>query len=173
MQDKILLGFLFKGSSTGYQIKKEMEKSTEYFFNTSQGSINPAFKKLENNELVTSEQKIENGRLKKVFSITEAGKEHFIHWMNSKVGVAKIKDEMMLRMFFFPYISNDERVETIEKYLQELDALLFVLDNMRSGLNVCEKCNEYEFATLEFGIDYYKFIRDWFTNYLQKIITEI
>ena len=47
MQDKILLGFIQDGEKTGYQIKKMMETSTVYFFNTSLGSIYPAFKKLE------------------------------------------------------------------------------------------------------------------------------
>jgi DNA-binding PadR family transcriptional regulator len=169
MQDRILLGFLIKGSKTGYQIKKEMEQSTEYFFNTSQGSTNPAFKKLEANRMVTTEEKVENGRLKKIYSITSEGKEHFQSWMNSKIGISKIKDEMMLRLFFFPHISNDERIKIIEKYLQELSVLLQHLNNIENEMNISGKCNEFDWATLEFGKDYYQFIYDWFSKYLEKL----
>ena len=35
MQDRIVLGFLLDGGKTGYEIKKLMEFTTSYFFNTS------------------------------------------------------------------------------------------------------------------------------------------
>jgi len=58
MQDMILLGFLMDGGKTGYQVKKMMESSTSFFFNTSLGSIYPAFRKLEREGLVALEESI-------------------------------------------------------------------------------------------------------------------
>ena len=65
MQDKILLGLLIEYKTlTTYDAKKLMEISTNFFYTTSLGSINPAFKKLEKEGAVKSIEKIENGRLK-------------------------------------------------------------------------------------------------------------
>ena len=173
MQDKILLGMLMMKPETGYNIKKKMELSTKFFFNTSQGSINPAFKKLERNGFVTTEEEVSNGRLHKIYTITESGRDAFKEWLNSEVKVSKVKNDMLLRLFFFPYVSNDERIQVLENYLSELKTHIETLQSLGDIPQVRENCNEYEAATLEFGIDYYKFIRNWFTNYLQKIITEI
>ena len=62
MQDKIILGLLFYKKLTSYDMKKAMEKSTSFFYNSSLGSINPALIKLEKNEFVTFSKKVENGR---------------------------------------------------------------------------------------------------------------
>ena len=77
--------------------EKKMELSTKFFFSTSQGSINPAFKKLERNGLVTTEEEVSNGRLHKIYTITESGRSAFKEWLNSKVGVSKVKNDMLLR----------------------------------------------------------------------------
>ncbi len=114
------MGFLTNGEKTGYQVKKEMEVSTNFFFNTSQGSINPAFKKLEKEGMVTSLEKVENGRLKKIYSITEKGEKCFQEWMNQEIQIAKVKEELLLKIFFFSKISPDERDDIIERYLSKL-----------------------------------------------------
>ncbi|MCG8686764.1 MAG: PadR family transcriptional regulator, partial [Desulfobacterales bacterium] len=101
MQDKILLGFLMQGCQTGYAIKKQMEKSTNLFFNTSAGSIYPAFQKLEKEELVTKEERLDGGRAKKIYTITPKGKTVFKEWLNNDLPIGKIKQEALLRTFFF------------------------------------------------------------------------
>ncbi len=173
MQDKILLGMLMEKPETGYRIKKKMELSTKFFFNTSQGSINPAFKKLVRNGFVTTKEEVSNGRLHKIYTITESGKTVFKDWLKSEVGVSKVKNDMLLRLFFFPYVSNDERIHVLENYLIELKTYIKSMQNLGDVPQVRENCNEYEMATLEFGIGYYSFILGWYTNYLKQIKGEI
>ena len=169
MQDKILLGMLMVKPETGYNIKKKMELSTKFFFNTSQGSINPAFKKLERNGFVTAEEEVSNGRLHKIYTITESGRDAFKEWLNSEVEVSKVKNDMLLRLFFFPYASKDEKIKILENYLTELKVHIETLQNLGNIPQVCENCNEYEAATMEFGIGYYSFIYGWYTDYLKQI----
>ncbi len=167
--EKILLGMLMQKPATGYDIRKKMELSTKFFFSTSQGSINPAFKKLEKNKFVTTEDEIVNGRLRKTYTITKDGREYFKEWLNSKVGVSKVRNDMLLRLFFFPYASQDEKIGILENYLTELKIHIETLQNLGNNPQVCENCNEYEAATMEFGIGYYSFIYDWYTNYLNNL----
>jgi len=167
--EKIILGMLMQKPYTGYNIRKKMELSTKFFFSTSQGSINPAFKKLEKNGYVTTEEEVSNGRLHKTYTITESGECYFRKWLNSEVGVSKVKNDMLLRFFFFPYASRDEKIQILENYLSELKVHIETLQNLGNNPQVCENCNEFEAATMDFGIGYYSFIYDWYTNYLGKI----
>ncbi len=167
--EKILLGMLMQKPYTGYGIRKKMELSTKFFFSTSQGSINPAFKKLEKKEFVTTKEEVSNGRLHKIYTITDSGRVYFKEWLNSEVGVSKVKNDMLLRLFFFPYASENEKIGILENYLIELKAHIEIMQNLGEIPQVKENCNEYEAATMEFGIGYYSFIYDWYTNYLKKI----
>ncbi len=167
--EKVLLGMLMEKPFTGYDIRKKMELSTKFFFSTSQGSINPAFKKLEKNNFVTIKEEIVNGRLRKTYTITDSGRSYFKEWLNSNVKVSKVKNDMLLRLFFFPHISNDERISILENYLSELEVHIETLKNLGNIPIVCENANEYEVATMEFGIGYYSFTFDWYTKYLEKL----
>ena len=145
-----------------------MESSSNFFFNTSQGSINPAFKKLEKNKLVTTREKVENGRLKKIFSITEKGEAAFLEWMNQEVPIPKIKGEILLRMFFFSKIDGSERAQLLEQYISVMGKNLA---NLKKRMEYQEKNNgdEFESDTLKFGIDVYGFIYTWFEDYVVKL----
>ena len=171
MQDKILLGFLTNGEKTGYEIKKEMENSTNFFFNTSQGSINPAFKKLEQNGLVTSREKVEKGRLKKIFSITKKGQKTFLEWMNQEIPIPKIKGEILLRMFFFSKIAGNERAKLIEDYVSLMEKNVVALKKI---MEYKQKINadEFECDTTKFGIDVYEFSYNWFKDYAARLRQE-
>lgn len=168
MQDKILLGFLLKGDKTGYQVKKEMEGSTNFFFNTSLGSTNPAFKKLEKNRMVTSKKVIENGRLKKIYSITEKGKKYFNNWMNSEIVIPKIKNEMLLRVFFFSNIEQNEKEKILKDYISNTEEKIEKLNRIKEIIG-SKNIREGEFASLNYGIDYYTFIKNWYKKYLEQI----
>ena len=154
---------------TGYDMRKKMELSTKFFFSTSQGSINPAFKRLKKNGFVTVKEDINNGRLRKLYTITDSGREYFKEWLNSKVGVSKVKNDMLLRLFFFPHISDEERISILGNYLSELKNHIETLQNLGNIPLVRKNCNKYEAATMEFGIGYYSFIYDWYTKYLDKL----
>lgn len=165
MQDKILLGFLMCENKTGYQIKNIMEKSTQFIFNTSLGSIYPAFKKLEKKKLVNLKQIIESGRLKKIYSITPEGKDHFLNWMYSPTLTSQI---ILLKIFFFSYISTDKRKIIIKDYLDllrkehcELQELEIFLKN--------KQINYFESKTLQYGLDHHDFLYNWFENFYQNL----
>lgn len=78
MFDRIVLGFLMERDMTGYDIKKTMENSTNFFFNTSYGNIYPTLKKLEEAGHLKSYEEIRKGKLNKFYSITDEGKKAFM-----------------------------------------------------------------------------------------------
>lgn len=170
MQDKILLGFLMSGEKTGYEIKKRMEETTSFFFNTSLGSIYPAFTKLEKEQLVTLEKTKKNGRVKNIYSITEKGKEIFFQWLKEDAALSKIKDECLLKIFFFKHLEQDSRKTVLEDYIVQLDGFMNELQVIREKLISTKKekkeYEHFEITPLDFGIDYYQYIMYWYKRYL-------
>ena len=170
MQDKILLGLLLEHKTlTTYETQKLMEISTSLFYTTSLGSINPAFKKLENKGAVKSEEKIENGRLKKYYSITEKGKEIFFNWMEEDISISKVKIDILLKLFFFSQISMQQKKTLLENYLENVKKHLKQMDGVNDYCKENKLIGSPQHDTLRFGIDYYNFVYDWFKKYMQNL----
>lgn len=76
----LCLAILTFGDATGYEIRKEStEGRFSYFDDASFGSIYPALAKLESDGMVTVREEPQPGKpARKVYSITEAGREEFI-----------------------------------------------------------------------------------------------
>ena len=157
MQDKILLGFLMSGPKTGYEIKKLMETSTDFFFSTSFGSIYPAFKKLEKAGLVKVNEMQENGKLKKKYTINQSGKKDFTLWLETSPEISRIRDEALLKIFFHSHISTEAREIQLNEYLVKLQAQIEKLSSLWDKLLKLD-VDRFNMQSLEFGIDYYKFI---------------
>ena len=77
----LCLGILSRGDATGYEIKKMAEEGLfSHFIEASFGSIYPALKKLEEEGLIRMKLEIqENAPNRKVYTITEAGKQTFLN----------------------------------------------------------------------------------------------
>jgi DNA-binding PadR family transcriptional regulator len=76
----LCLAILSFGDATGYEIRKEStEGRFSYFEDASFGSIYPALARLESEGLVTVREEPQAGKpARKVYSITQAGREEFI-----------------------------------------------------------------------------------------------
>jgi len=169
MFDKIVLGFLMERKMTGYAIKKTMEKSTNFFFNTSYGNIYPTLKKLEEAGHLTSEEEIKNGKLNKSYSITQSGKQVFRRWLGENSDIAMIRDEALCRVFFFEYLDKNKTIEELNSYISRLEAQVDEMTRLRKKLQSYE-INSWKMKTLDFGIDYYKYIQKSFQKMLKEII---
>lgn len=168
MFDKIVLGFLMETKMTGYEIKKTMEKSTNFFFNTSYGNIYPTLKKLEEAGHLTSEEEVKNGKLNKSYSITESGREIFRQWLGEHSDIAMIRDEALCRVFFFEYLDKKQILEELNSYIARLEAQTGEMTKLKKKLQNYE-INPWKMKTLEFGIEYYKYIQKSFQKMLKEI----
>ncbi len=117
----ILLGFLMKKSMTGYELKNYFSLSFSFFSGLSFGSIYPALKKMEQHGLITMRFEIqENAPNKKVYSITEEGKQAFQSLLKAPLQLERTKIEFLSRLFFFSRLDNDERLELVRNYHQSI-----------------------------------------------------
>jgi len=178
MQDKIILGFLMIRRMTAYELKKAMEKSTSFFYNTSMGSIHPALKKLEKNGFVISEVTLEKGRGKKIYEATDAGRASFVSWIGEDIEPSKLKNESVLRMFFFHHLPDEVQKGILERYLEKVhaqeQALQVILDGYDESAHEgdVKRIAEQQLWTVRYGIAHHQFLQNWFSDYLRQLGTD-
>ncbi len=131
------------------------------------GSIYPALRRLEKRKCIESAQKVENGRMKITYSVTDTGKNEFMEWLSSEWNFNNGIEGMLLRIFFGSFLAADkiklkfeELMKSIEKKYQDLCGIEATIPQDHE--------NSFEYATLVFGKDFYTFIENWLAEYEKK-----
>lgn len=174
----LILGLLMIRSLTVYDIKTTLEKKISPFYAASYGSIQAAVRKLLKNGHVTFTEKVENGRNKKEYAITPAGQEAFFAWMREDFSVSKFHDEALVKVFFFGFISREERIRLLTDYIQRLTAEyeeMLTFQKSAVGMDIpAEHRDIYNFqiASLDYGVQATAYEIKWYQSLLEKIQKE-
>ena len=164
----ILLGSLFDKSMSGYDLKKLFSLSFAFFSGLSYGSIYPALKKLEQAGLITMKFEIqENAPNRKVYTITEAGKQAFLKSLKSPFGIENYKNELLMRMFFFEHMSKQERLTAAREYLHQVKSVAGQLEAEKPEVKA--NADRYQLMCFEFGL---RFFKDLIRN-VEKVISDL
>jgi DNA-binding PadR family transcriptional regulator len=164
----ILLGSLFNKSLSGYDLKKLFSRSFAFFSGLSYGSIYPALKKLEKEGLITMKLEIqESAPNRKVYTITQSGKQAFLNSLKSPFGFERYKDALLMRMFFFAHLSKKERLAAADDYLDQIKS---VAGELQAGQpHVEAKADRFQLLCFQFGL---RFFKDLIRN-VEKVISEL
>lgn len=145
----LCLGVLHLCDASGYEIKKMFEDAFQHFQNPSFGSIYPALDKLTGNGMVSVRIEEQQKRpAKKVYSITDTGREHFLATLYHTEPVETCKSDFFLLAFFAHLLDSDKFSEVLYKHEQtikdELEQLLTLDENDQRAVGI-------QF-TIEYGI---------------------
>ncbi|TAL36219.1 MAG: PadR family transcriptional regulator [Spirochaetes bacterium] len=105
-----ILGLLHYSNMHGYRIKEHLEKNFGHMWSVNFGQIYPNLKELESEELVTMVElrSSENGGPhKKLYAITEKGKEEFSRWLEESPDKQMLLRDPFLLKFAFMGFGND------------------------------------------------------------------
>ena len=121
-----LLGFLNIEPMTGYDLKKNLDGSTQFFWHASLSQIYPTLKKLEAEGLTEVEVVPQEGKPdKKVYSITKAGRQALIAWLNEPLDERNpIKSAVFLRLFFLGILDKEDILSQLHCQLEAQRARL-------------------------------------------------
>ena len=163
----LCLGILSLSEASGYEIKKDVEDGLfSHFIEASFGSIYPALTQLAAEGYVTVREEEQTGKPdKKVYSITEAGKNALAKAISVSPVKDKYKSEFLFQMLLQDYLSPDVMLAAIQKQLDDLNEDLghiaecsqdqsrgmgagFVADYGRAVLTAGVKCLEYKKAEI-------------------------
>ena len=115
----LCLGVLMLGHASGYEIKKHFEEGLfAHFHATSFGSIYPALNTLKAEGLVTCTEMEQDGRPdKKVYSITDSGREAFRRALHRQPMPDSFRSEAIFMMFFGGLLDRDHLRHVYEDYV--------------------------------------------------------
>jgi PadR family transcriptional regulator AphA len=123
---RTILGFLSLGSMTGYDLKKYMDNSTQFFWHAELSQIYPTLKQLETKGLVKAEVVPQDGKPdKKVYSITKTGRAALIEWLSEPLEeTPPTKSPVLLKLFFIEALGKKDILSQMRRQLEAQRARL-------------------------------------------------
>ena len=119
----ILLGMLGSPHS-GYDLKKEFNKSLRNFWNAELSQIYPQLQKLERDGLLTSERVASsNGPPRRVYSRSEAGRHALLAWLADGPKVGEERLSYIAQVFFLSEIGDTDEALRFFRDLRDHMAL--------------------------------------------------
>jgi DNA-binding PadR family transcriptional regulator len=95
-----ILVSLVESPASGYDLAKQFEASVGFFWKATHQQIYRELTKLEEQGWISAEViSQENRPDKKLFSVTELGKQHLVEWMAQKSEPAALKDDLLVKLF--------------------------------------------------------------------------
>lgn len=195
--DIIILGFLMIQGSTIYELRQSIKNSLSTVSSDSTGSIQAALKKLLNKQMITFKEQVEGGLNKKVYFITDLGKEHFQQSI-TQLMLYKEKNMELSKFFFMGFTDKDKRSEMLADYIQVLEDELASLEQINAAssprysfdepflqslkerggaveymdLENVKDIAQFQYATLDLGIEKAKFEIEWFKKFRERLSSE-
>lgn len=171
----VILGLLALQAMSVYEINKALERGVSLFYSASFGSINAVISRLLEKGWISGQEKVENGRNKKIFQLTPAGREAFQDWLNSDIEAEKVKDPALTRLYFLGFSDPQERIRVLQAHIQNLRQLLGKLDlihqesvNLQIAPELQTKAT-FQLLTLQYGRDFYAFNIRWYETLVESL----
>src|SRR5579863_2273428 len=95
-----VLGALSIQPMSGYEIKKMMAGSTNYFWTESNGQLYPTLTALAKAKLVTVQNQLSGGKTKKIYTLTKAGEKKLQEWLLKDPQYYPNRKELLLKLFY-------------------------------------------------------------------------
>lgn len=173
--DHIILGLLLLQNRTIYQLRERIRKGMDLMYSSSMGSIQAALKKLLNYGYISYEESVGNGKYKKIYSITDAGKCYFFEWVNSPLEIPNTKNPELVKIYFMGFADKTNRRIHIEQYLSHLTEKYHALNAIceeAEDINVTEENREivfYQLSAARYGRDFMNFNIEWYKKLLNEM----
>lgn len=161
----VILGFLSHEPMTGYDLKKRIDLSLSYFWETGFGQIYPTLSTLEASGLVTKASDDKGQKLERhTYAITEEGRQTLKSWLEQPVAQKTIKYEVLLKLFFGGILSPEQNLKTIQTFAQSYSKELPRLEAYEKSLEAAlseHPDHLYFLLTVKFGIKIFKAYEQW------------
>jgi DNA-binding PadR family transcriptional regulator len=161
-----LLSLLARKAATGYDLSRGMRNPLSYFYRAAHSQIYPELAKLERGGLVTRRLIRQSARPdKKVYSITNKGRERLTEWLSAAPTPAT-RDLLMLKAFSLWLLPVASALKVIEQHAELAEAQLAEYKAIRVGFidRNLPKAKDPEIGnllTLGRGVQYESSYLDW------------
>lgn len=173
--ENIILGLLLLQSRTIYQLRKRINSGLNLMYSCSMGSIQASIKKLLKSRYISVQEITENGKLKKLYSITVDGKKQFDLWANSPIDGYLSKNPELTKIYFMGFAKKESRIKSLENHINDLQKIFSNLDTIckeAESISTEMQRNEifyYQLETAKYGRDFMQFNIKWYSRLLEKV----
>jgi len=174
--ENVILGLLIIRSLTLYELNQAFKQGISMFYSASYGSLQIAVKNLLAKGLVVFEEKVDKGRNKKVYSITEQGREAFYQWMMDEIPANRLEVAALSKVYFLGLMPGPEqRRQIILEILKKVEFVYAGLTAMNEEISRYEvpapyrEILKYQLMTLDYGLKAHVFAREWFQALLENL----
>ncbi len=171
-----ILGLLNYGSMTGYDIVHIFKESLSYFWQAHTSQIYRELQTIKKNGWATDETIPQEGKPdKKLFTITEKGKDELKRWLTEDSVEFELRSPLMMKTFFRGELSINENIDYFEKLVKENNAFDYKMYVDPPETEKYESIIDDPFKalywkmTIEYGMMYSKMHRQW----LEKCIRQL
>ena len=163
---RVILGLLAWQPRTGYEIKQVTDQSTRFFWGASYGQIYPELRRLEADGLVESREEPRGRVPRRVYSLTEAGRDALDAWLEEPEETYEVRDEGLLKLFFGDLMSAEQRLDLVRRRRAwyEESAALF----RRIGEELGE-LDESSGTVLRYGIELMEWNARWWRQLERRL----
>lgn len=166
----VILGLLLIAPATLYTLNKQFEQGISLFYSASLGSIRTALTVLLDKGFVTATESVENGRNKKTYDLTDAGRAAFIEWMLAPITTANLETTALAKLYLLGLMPEKARTGILADITARIahdEAQLNGFAAMLDSLELPEQYREifhYQRLTLEYGLMTHKAGREFFAK---------
>jgi PadR family transcriptional regulator, regulatory protein AphA len=121
----LILGLIsYRGPSTPYQLKRAVGRSVGYFWPFPHTQLYEEPSRLARAGLLV-EQREEDGRRRRTYTITEAGREALAAWLHEPTtDIMQVRDLAQLQLFFSEFMSTEDLVAMAREQVRLYDQRL-------------------------------------------------
>lgn len=171
MIEFVTLGMLMQEKMSGYDIKKITEQTVGIFYKMSYGSLYPALKRLVKSNFITEEE-TNDSKNKKLYSITDQGRAHFMQWLREPLH--SNKKEYLIKIFFYDYLDEPTKKLNLIAYqqdvLQHIAQIKAVESIVSKELEQLENKDQYynRVSVMHYGMHFYTMENEWLKKLIEK-----
>lgn len=156
-----LLGFLHDGSMSGWDLVSRVEERIGEFWSLTQSQVYRELARMAEDGLVEAGEP--GTRSKKIYEITDHGREVFAQWVNQVPGTDTIRMPLLLTLAFGRHVPPDRLASFLTRHQIAHADRLAAYEKQRAEMPPgYEEIDPYAVATLEFGIIYERATQQWF-----------
>ncbi len=171
-----ILGLLSYYDRSGYEIMEVFKDSLDFMWNANTSQIYRELQNLKDKGFAEVNEIEQTGKPnKKVYSITESGREELMHWLTDYDDIKFPNFPVLMKLFFGGMLPSEEAIAALEKIKSAYTSRGNDIDEMLPRLDIYKKdtANE-DYAmfwdmSVDFGKGYCRYMVEWCDKCIDKI----
>ena len=171
----VMLGMLSSfGELSGYDIKKLLETTSDWYWSESNAQIYPMLKRLEASGSVTSRIALHGARESRLYKITEEGSVSLSSWIGVPVEYRPMRVELLIKLRFAHLNEPIVMLEHMREFKRIIESKMSNMRHVMSRVNElhvgsCDLERDYVAMTYEYENELLNSKRSWCDKVIKKI----